>query len=412
MVKKFITRITSIGCKVQFTELDNKFIILSNILNLVLSLAMLLWILLALIYYPAFNSNLIVFLFTFLACAISFVGNYKGNYLFSKVFLLAAYAIAMAVHVFLLGTSYGHQFLFIPSTVIAFFLFKKNEHYYKYFLFLLSVVAFLFFELFFRNERAIVTLGPPEADAMRIAIAITIFGSITLLALYTSFQTTRVEESLDSERKRSGDLLLNILPESVASRLMANPNNIVDSFANVSILFADIEGFTNYATKISPEELVSFLNDLFTKFDELAHRYGLEKIKTIGDCYMVASGVPVENADHANLITCFALDVLQLMGNINKGKDLPLSIRIGISSGPVVAGVIGTKKFIYDIWGDTVNMASRMESHGIAGQIQINSSTYELIQDDFEITRRGEIDVKGKGTTTTFIVKGRKQTVI
>ena len=407
MIKKFITGIIKIGCKAQFTEIDNKLIILSNILNLVLGFAMLFWILLAIIYYPAYNYNLIVFLFTFLTCAISFVCNYNGKYLFSKVFVLAAYAIAMAVHNIVLGTSYGHQFLFIPSSVIAFFLFKKNEQYYKYILFGISVAAFLFFELIFREEWAIVTLRPAEGFAMRIAIGITIFSSVTSLALYAAFQTNRVEESLDSERRRSGDLLLNILPESIASRLMADSRNIVDSFSNVSILFADIAGFTDFAAKISPEELVSYLNGLFTKFDELAQKYRLEKIKTIGDCYMVASGLPEENADHASLITCFALDALRVMRNMNKGKDL-LSIRIGISSGPVVAGVIGTKKFIYDIWGDTVNIASRMESHGIAGQIQINSSTQELIKDDFEITRRGEIYVKGKGTITTFIVNGRK----
>ncbi len=243
---------------------------------------------------------------------------------------------------------------------------------------------------------------------MHIATHITIFGAITLITLFASLYTNRVETSLEFEHKRSEDLLFNILPRSVADRLIEDHKNIADSFENVSVLFADIVGFTSMTSKISPENLVSMLNNIFTKLDDLAQKYGLEKIKTIGDCYMVASGLPEKNADHAIHITNFALDMLDVMALMNIGKEEPIILRIGINSGPVVAGVIGKKKFIYDLWGDTVNVASRMETNGIAGQIQITEATFNLVSGHFEIIERGEINIKGKGMLPTFIVSGRK----
>ena len=216
------------------------------------------------------------------------------------------------------------------------------------------------------------------------------------------------EEILRSEQEKSERLLLNILPQPIAERLKQGQSNIADGFAEVTILFADIVGFTEISARVSPEELVNLLNQIFSAFDRLTEEYGLEKIKTIGDNYMVAGGLPMPQPDHAEVIAEMALDMQQeiLRFSIECGK--PLNIRIGINTGPVVAGVIGTKKFIYDLWGDAVNTASRMESQGIPGKIQVSASTYNLLQNKYSFEERGIIQVKGKGEMTTYLLTGRK----
>lgn len=214
-------------------------------------------------------------------------------------------------------------------------------------------------------------------------------------------------EQLRIEQEKSERLLLSILPEPIAERLKQNPRTIADSFPDVSVLFADIVGFTKLWSRISPTELVELLNEIFSGFDELTYKNGLEKIKTIGDAYMVVGGLPIPREDHAEAIAQMALDMQKRMAQFNRGNHEPFSIRIGINSGPVVAGVIGTNKFIYDLWGDTVNMASRMESHGIANTIQLTEATYERLKGKFRLERRGAIDVKGKGKMTTYLLLDR-----
>jgi adenylate cyclase len=202
---------------------------------------------------------------------------------------------------------------------------------------------------------------------------------------------------LHEERERSDLLLLNILPEPIADRLKQHPGVIAEHYDQVTVMFADILNFTPLSALISPGEVVSLLNEVFSAFDQLAERHGLEKIKTIGDAYMAASGLPTPRGDHATAAAAMALDMQAVLAALNAGRTIPLQIRIGLHSGPVVAGVIGTKKFIYDLWGDTVNIASRMESHSAADTIQITRATYELIRDEFTCLPQGRITVKGKG---------------
>jgi adenylate cyclase len=202
---------------------------------------------------------------------------------------------------------------------------------------------------------------------------------------------------LHEERERSDLLLLNILPEQIANRLKQHPGVIAEHYDQVTVMFADILNFTPLSALISPGEVVALLNEVFSAFDQLAERHGLEKIKTIGDAYMAASGLPMPRADHATAAAAMALDMQAALAVLNVGRSIPLQIRIGLHSGPVVAGVIGTKKFIYDLWGDTVNIASRMESHSATDAIQITRATYELIRDDFTCRPQGRIAVKGKG---------------
>ncbi|XZN91303.1 MAG: adenylate/guanylate cyclase domain-containing protein [Microcoleus sp.] len=202
-------------------------------------------------------------------------------------------------------------------------------------------------------------------------------------------------------------MLLNILPEVIAERLKKQEGIIADEFAAVTVMFADIVGFTQLSASISPKALVHLLNDIFSKFDRLAHNHGLEKIKTIGDSYMVVAGLPYPRADHAEAIAEMALDMQKAIAKYRKQIDSELRIRIGIHSGPVVAGIIGTKKFIYDLWGDTVNTAARMESHGIADEIQITEATYLLLKNQYQFQERGLITVKGKGRMPAYLLKER-----
>jgi guanylate cyclase len=243
-----------------------------------------------------------------------------------------------------------------------------------------------------------------------LALNVVVGGTIvfTLLALFAK-QRQDALIALRSEQDRAESLLLNILPRSIAEKLKAQPQTIADQFTAASILFADVVDFTPRSEHLSPAEVVGLLDHLFSHFDTLAERYGLEKIKTIGDCYMVAAGVPSPRADHARALALMALDMVDAMGSTQAMGDLGLELRVGINSGPVVAGVIGRKRFLYDLWGDAVNTASRMESHGTPGRIQITRATFELLEDEFRCEPRGTVSIKGKGDMETWYLLGPKQ---
>jgi guanylate cyclase len=213
--------------------------------------------------------------------------------------------------------------------------------------------------------------------------------------------------AFQKEHDRSEKLLLNILPRPIAERLKEKQDIIADGFAEATILFADIVGFTKLSARTSPQELVAMLNSIFSAFDRLAQTYGLEKIKTIGDAYMVVGGLPEPRTDHAEAIAEMALRMQTEIARLNTEMVGPLSLRIGINTGPVVAGVIGRQKFIYDLWGDTVNTASRMESHGVENCVQLTESTYERLKEHYLCEERGLIDVKGKGKMKAYFLKGK-----
>src|SRR5919202_2972715 len=240
-----------------------------------------------------------------------------------------------------------------------------------------------------------------------LALNIAVGGTIvfTLLAVFAS-QRRDALAALRLEQAKAESLLLNILPRSIAEKLKAQPQRIADQFGSASILFADVVDFTPWSERLPPAEVVGYLDHLFSHFDELAERYGLEKIKTIGDCYMVAAGVPAPRPDHARAPPFMAFDMLEAMRSADEVAHLGLELRVGINSGPVVAGVIGRKRFLYDLWGDAVNTASRMESHGAPGRIQITRATYELLADEFEVEPRGTIAVKGKGEIEAWYLVG------
>jgi adenylate cyclase len=243
-------------------------------------------------------------------------------------------------------------------------------------------------------------------DLLRTFAALNIgavaFISFTLLATFA--------RQRESAQQRVEDLLLNILPHEIAQRLQEERQTIADHFDSASILFADLVDFTPLSDRLPPAETVDLLDRLFTEFDELADRYGVEKIKTIGDCYMVAAGVPRPRPDHAHALVRMALDMHECMSRYARADgDGALQLRIGINSGPVVAGVIGRRRFLYDLWGDAVNMASRMESHGLPGKIQITRTTWELVRDEFNCEMRGVVEIKGKGQVETWYLLGPRR---
>ncbi len=248
-----------------------------------------------------------------------------------------------------------------------------------------------------------------KSQQMAIILGTSVLAMITLSALILNAFKFALKQ-LEIEQGKSEDLLLNILPETIVKRLKYKPETIADNFEEATVLFADIAGFTQLSTQISPQELVKLLNEIFSSFDQLTVQKGLEKIKTIGDAYMVVGGLPQPRSDHAQAIADLALDMQSALTQFNHKHGSNLNMRIGINTGPVVAGVIGAKKFIYDLWGDTVNTASRMESHGIVGEIQVTESTYQHLQHHYDLEKRGLISVKGKGEMPTYLLKCKKGT--
>jgi class 3 adenylate cyclase len=245
-----------------------------------------------------------------------------------------------------------------------------------------------------------------------------VYGAVSDLALLAAVlllgEAVRGRRALDQEHRlllaeqgRSERLLLNVLPAPIAARLKQGEAVIADRFPEVTVLFADLVGYTASSDRSSPERVVQVLGDLFTAFDRLAQRHGLEKIKTVGDAYMVAGGLPQSRPDHAQAVAEMALAVREEVGRHLDPGGQPLAVRIGIDTGPVVAGVLGTSKFSYDLWGDTVNVASRMESEGVAGCIQVTERTYRRLRDAYRFERRGPIQVKGKGELVTWFLLGR-----
>ncbi len=221
-----------------------------------------------------------------------------------------------------------------------------------------------------------------------------------------------MENELRLQRQRTEGLLGNILPYQIAQRLSATRRPIADSFDEVTVMFADLVDFTTVSAQISPKDLVALLNQIFSAFDQLVEKYHLEKIKTIGDAYMVAAGLPGSKTNHAAAIADMALDMQQVITQFSKPDGLPFQLRIGINTGAVVAGVIGTQKLIYDLWGDTVNVASRMESTGKAGEIQVTAATYESLKKQFVLEKRGSISIKGRGEVTTYWLRDRRSSDI
>jgi guanylate cyclase len=251
---------------------------------------------------------------------------------------------------------------------------------------------------------------PPPIDLVFFAMNLGVPASVSWWVLrYFVRQNEAAMDALGKEQARSDGLLLNVLPAEIANVLKQDGRVTAERFDSVTVLFADVVGFTQLSTELSPEEMVELLNEIFSYFDTLTAKYDVEKIRTIGDNYMVASGAPRRREDHAVALVNMALDMNDYLTDGDKQHDQRLKFRIGLNSGPAVAGIVGRQKFHYDLWGDAVNVASRMESHGEPGRVQIGESTFELVGGAFDCEARGQIEVKGKGAMSTWWVNGRRE---
>lgn len=305
-----------------------------------------------------------------------------------------------------LGWETGYQYWLLGLLPIYFFIPDRLS-----WLSLVSVVytmvAFvLLYFLEHQNPSGTLQLNPGVSRALFLGNLVTIFAMAAFAPWRLTRDVDRAQAALRQAHERTEELLHNTLPKEIAIRLR-HGEVVADSIAEVTVLFADIVGFTPLAEKLPPTQLIALLDELFSRFDTVVDRLGLEKIKTIGDAYMAAAGVPRQRADHASAIAELALSLQEITRAIAQTRGVPLAIRIGLHSGPVVAGVIGRRKFAYDLWGDTVNTAARLESHGLPGEIQISAATRALLGSEWLVEDRGPVSLKGKGPVHAYLLRGR-----
>ena len=328
----------------------------------------------------------------------------RGRYLLAARLALVEMVVHAALVVLFVGWGFGGQY-YLVMTIVAAFTFPLGRRQQLTFL---ATCTSLFVVGYYYTLQV-----PPIYEVPSVPLAVlnilniaAVFGFVALGIASPTAAVKRAEDAFVAEHERSERLLTNVLPLPIAVRLKEHEEVIADGVDGASVLFADIVDFTVLSAQRTPDEVVAMLNGVFTRLDALVDEYGLEKIKTIGDAYMVASGIPTPREDHAQVLARFALAARDKLAEHNLTADVPVELRIGINSGPVVAGVIGRRRFLYDLWGDTVNTASRMESHGIPGQIQITEATRAMLGGEFTCTERGVIDVKGKGPTRTWLLEG------
>lgn len=330
--------------------------------------------------------------------------NQQQRYELAKVVLLVNGNFQIASIAFLLGRDAGVHFFLYPAALSPFLYYSIKKISVPAFFSGLSALLYLALELSFYLYESLIVLSPIIVKAIYMMTYLSAMLAVVMFAVYMYLENQRNENKLEAERERSETLLLNILPQEIATRLKNGEAPIADNYDDVSILFADLVGFTPLSAGLTAKQLFELLSEVFGHFDSVVEKHGVEKLRTVGDGYLVVSGLPLPCADHAQLIASAALEMLEFKSSLSSELVQGLELRIGINSGPVIAGVIGQKKFQFDLWGDTVNTASRMESHGLPGKVQISKATYELIKDDFKCEHRGAIEVKGKDSMETWFL--------
>ncbi|MCH9666561.1 MAG: adenylate/guanylate cyclase domain-containing protein [Actinomycetia bacterium] len=333
-----------------------------------------------------------------------------GEVVAGMTFVVVSY-LSLGFMCYSVGTGSGLQFYFLVAASLVVLVMGIERIVFASAIVALGIAIAITLEITVPHDRGI---GPSwSLTAGYISSAASSAVMIVATIWYTLRETERAEEAMEGEYERSERLLSNILPGTIAERLKDPSRTVIaDKYDDASILFADIAGYTKRASDTAPAELVRFLDRLYTGLDALVDRHGLEKIKTSGDSYMVVSGVPIPRDDHLEALASLALDIADAVADLKDsvGRDVPL--RIGMATGPVVAGVVGATKFFYDVWGDAVNVASRMESTDVEGRIQVPDNIYERLRTSFVLEERGHVDIKGKGLMHTWYLVGRRSDVV
>jgi adenylate cyclase len=329
-----------------------------------------------------------------------------GELVPSLVFFTVAYT-SITLVCWHLGTGSGLPFYYLAAAILMVLILGVDH------LVLASVLAALGAATVIALEIVVPYNTGVQPDwAFRLGFILTVVSAwvmVVAVVWYALREIRRARNAMESEYERSEKLLTNILPAKIAQRLKDPSRNIIaDKYDDASILFADIAGYTKRASDTTPSELVRFLDRLYTDLDALVDRHGLEKVKTSGDSYMVVSGVPEPRDDHMEALACLALDMAAAVADLTDPQGRAVPLRIGLAAGPVVAGVVGARKFFYDVWGDAVNIAARMESTDVEGRIQVPHDVYERLNHSFLLEDRGEVDIKGKGVMHTWYLVGRR----
>jgi adenylate cyclase len=338
-----------------------------------------------------------------LAIIVSFVPlMHRFNEMAGGLLLVLAEFTALIGFTSYFGRLGGAPLQYVVAAAAPFVIFEARRFWLIFTIVITALALHLIAWFQFPMEAARLHAGSDVIDALYVQGAITTFGLIAACVYYAF----GLAENAKAETEQ---VLRNVLPDSVVERLKSAPGeSIADGFSDASILFADITGFVGMARGLGPERTVALLNRLVSAFDELAQRHGVEKIKTIGDAYMVASGVPIPRRDHAQALAAMALDLVAAVRTVSAVENVPLNVRVGMASGPMMAGVIGINKFSYDVWGDPVNLASRLEQSSEPGRITICPACYAALKDTFVLQSRGLIDIKGVGEQEAWFLDGRR----
>lgn len=406
-VAKFLGRAIRLGRDPAMMPSDARYVVLTNIVALVGALFSLgfapVLLLTGTWVYPALQA----------VYALAYLPTLLLNHLqrpgLATTWLVLGSHLSVVSQVLIEGTGFDVHLFFMLHALLPFFVFPPQ---YLKTMFAMSALAGVDMVLVATLGERLGHVGPAIAPAtlhiLHPVLLAGLFATLAACGYYARRATLLAETALDRAHQRSEDLLLNILPPAIAARLKERDGTIADSFEGVTVLFADIVGFTTLSARLSADRVVDLLNELFSRYDDLAGELGLEKIKTIGDCYMVAGGLPVPRADHAEAVAEMALAMQRVTRDFGESLGESIRVRVGMHSGPVVAGVIGKRKFIYDLWGDTVNTASRMESHGVPDTVHLSDSSYDLLYGKYRMRLRGVVDIKGKGPMQTWFLEGRE----
>lgn len=341
-------------------------------------------------------------------CCVILLNYYQKNHLSGLLLLLIGTIQMFVLSIILFGSEAGVHAYFFVVLALAFLVVSKKDSLLVGSLAIITGGLFIFAEYSTWKSPFLLPLTSDVIDILHVSSIAGSISIITVIIVTFYISLNKAQEALEMEHQRAENLLLNILPSSIAQQLKAEHAVIAHDFDEVTILFADIVGFTTFSETLPPKRLVELLNKIFSLFDHLVEKHQIEKIKTIGDAYMVAGGLPLPKKGAVEAMADFALDMQKVLKQFNKENNQTFDIRVGIHTGSVVAGVIGTKKFAYDVWGDTVNTASRMESHGVSGQIQVSEPTYNYLKYKYIFQKRGSINVKGKGAMKTYLLQENK----